>query len=106
MAKHIPTQGEVNHASRNGLVHLAVTLATKFEDDKFVKDRERLLEDFKAYGKITGNYPWDPTNVGMDCPVPKALEFIERYGSDAAQEVIGIDATNKCFVPCYRTYGT
>ncbi len=96
--------GELNHDSRNGIAHLVITLAPKFERKDTKDERQRLLDDLKTFGTICGDYPWDPTNIGINCPVSKAAELIDRYDPNRSDLVDEIEVGDRSFVPCYTGY--
>ena len=99
MAK--PAQGDLNHASKDGIVKLVISLHPRFEEDAARDELQRILDDIGNYGDIVRHSPWDLAVVSVRCPLGKASELIHKYDPDKNEDVSGIETSEKCFFPCY-----
>jgi hypothetical protein len=98
--KRIPCKSTIYCASRNGTVNMCITLDDRFENEDTSDERKDIIEKLNTFGTVT-DYSWDPTNIGLDSPVDKALELIELYKHDKVPYISEIFVPRTKIRPCH-----
>lgn len=94
-------KGSIDHCVKDGHVSLAVTLRRDVAADRERRD-SALARLAGEYGTITGNYPWDPTNIGMLCEAQTAKRLVDDFYANGKVDYIAkILVGSNSVVPCY-----